>query len=503
MSTSERSKARHSWPGRRWRGALGTTALAVLGACTVGPDFVLPAAPDAERYTSDALATATVVADGRAQRFVPGASETPDWWRLFRSAALDDMVLRSVARSPTLAAAEASLSQSQDNLRAGYGVFFPQIDLGYAASRQRSAPLQQGLKSSGSVFNVVTLAGTIGYVVDVFGGERRTVEGLQAQVEVQRNARRAAYLALTANVVNTCIARSAYAAQVRATGQLIELEEQQLRSTQAQVAGGMAAESSVLAVRALLAAHRALLAPLQQKLNQADHLLALLAGVTPSTAVLPEIELTGLAVPADLPVSLPSDLVRERPDILSAEAQLHLASAQVGVATAALFPSISLNGSFGVAAPGVADPFGTQGRFWSIGPSVAVPVFHGGSLWYGRKAALDGLRASEANYRQVVLTAFAQVADALNALGHDAEGLQAQDEAQRVAGDALRLLQANYGAGMVAYQDVLAADVQFHEAKINHLQAVAQREQDTVALLAALGGGWWNAPVPPEPDTAK
>lgn len=478
-------------------------AIVALSACAVGPDFVRPSTPVADRYTTEPLAPVTVIADGQAQRFHPGAPQTPDWWRIFHSSALDAVVRQAISASPTLEQAGASLRQSQDKLRAGYGVFFPQVDAGLDATRERAAPVPGAARASGSAFNVVTLGGTIGYALDVFGSGRRTVEGLQAEVDFQRNASRSAYLALTANVVNACIARAAYAAQARATAELIELEQEQLQGTQAQATAGIASYSSVLAIRAQLAQNRALLAPLQQSVSRAEHLLAVLEGTTSPAAALPDIEFSDLALPVDLPVSLPSALARDRPDILQAEAQLHLASADVGVATAALFPSVTLDGSYGSAGSGLGTLLSASGRFWSIGPSVSIPIFRGGTLWYGRMAAQEAYRASEANYRQVVLLAFAQVADVLNALEHDAQGLQALDDARRDSGAALRLLQASYGAGMVAYLDVLVADVQFHQASISYLQARAQREQDSVALYAALGGGWWNEARPQEPVEPK
>src|ERR1035438_3572398 len=306
----------------------------------------------------------------------------------------------------------------------------------------------------------------------------------------------AAYLTLSANVVDTSIARAAYAAQIRATEQLIDLEKQQLHLTEVLVRAGTAPVSNVLSIRSLIAANQALLAPLRQKISQAEDLLATLEGVVPSKATLPDIDLIGLALPVDLPVSLPSDLVRQRPDILSAEAQLHVASANIGVATAAMFPSFSLSGTYGAAGPNFGRLSAASARFWSIGPSATVPLFQGGSLWYGRKAAIDVFQQSQATYRQAVLDAFAQVADSLDALGHDAEALQAQLDAQHAANEALSLLQANYRAGLVAFPDVLVADVQFHEATIAYVQAVAQRHQDTVALFVALGGGWWNGRSP-------
>jgi NodT family efflux transporter outer membrane factor (OMF) lipoprotein len=478
-------------------------AATLLGACAVGPDFVRPAPPTVDRYTSEPPVVATVAADGQAQRFTPGAAIAADWWRLFKSAQLDAMVQQAIANNPTLEASEATLRQSQDNLRAGYGVFFPQIDAGLDGLRQRTAPLRDGLQTPGTIFNLVTLSGSIGYTLDVFGGERRTVEGLRAETDYQRYAGKAATLTLSANVVNTCIARAAYAAQIRATEQLIEMENQQLDATQAQVRAGTAAYANVLSMRSLIASNQAALAPLRQKISQTEHLLATLEGAMPAEASLPDIDLNGLSLPADLPLSLPSDLVRQRPDILQAEAQLHVASANIGVATAAMFPSISLSGTYGAVGTSFGNLSAESGRFWSIGPSVSIPLFRGGSLWYGRKAAIDAYQASQANYRQTVLAAFAQVADSLKALEHDSEALQAQVDAQRAAGEALHLLQASYRAGMVAYLEVLTADVQFHQASIAYTQAVAQRHQDTVALFVALGGGWWNAQGPSGEGNAR
>jgi len=479
------------------RGAGFAAVLTVLSGCAVGPDFVRPAPPDTDRYTSESPLETTVVVDGQSQHFKPGAVVTADWWRLFQSAQLDALVRQAISNNPTLQAAEASLRQSQDNMRAGYGLYYPQGQAGVSASRQLSAaPLEQsGSHTSGTVFNLFTASGTISYTLDLFGGKRRTVEGLRAQADSRRYESKAAYIALSANVVNTSIARAAYAAQIRATEQLIELEKQQLHLAETQFHAGTAPYSTVLSVRSLLAANQALLAPLEQNASQAEHLLATLEGVEPSKAALPDIDLAGLTLPVDLPVSLPSDLVRQRPDILSAEALMHVASANIGIATAAMYPSVSLSGTYGGASTTLAS-LSAVSKFWSIGPTVTTPVFQGNSLWYVRRASIDAYQQSQATYRQTVLGAFEQVADTLKALEHDAEGLQAQVEAKRAAGEALNLLQVNYRAGLVAYPDVLIADVQFHQATIGYLQAVALRHQDTVALFVALGGGWWNEPRP-------
>jgi len=470
--------------------------VSILSACAVGPDFVRPAPPDTDHYTRQSLPVSTVVANGQAQHFTSGTDIAADWWLLFKSEQLDAVVRQAIANNPTLEAAEASLRQSQDNLRAGYGVFFPQISAGANASRQRTAPVQLGSQASGTIFNLFTVSSIVSYAIDVFGSSRRRVEGLRAQADDQLYASKAAFLTLTGNVVNTTIARAGYAAQIHSTEQMIELEKQQLYTTEVQVDTGTVPYSNVLSIRSLTAANQGTLALLKQKMSHAEHLLGELEGVTPSRATLPDVELAELSLPLELPVSLASDLVRQRPDILSAEAQMHIASANIGVATAAMFPSFSLSGSYGAASSSLDNFPATSSKFWNIGPSATIPLFRGGSLWFGRQAAIDAYQESQAIYRQTVLSAFTQVADALKALEHDAEALQAFVDSQKAANEALNLLQANYRAGLVGYLDVLVANVQFQVATIAYLQAVAQRHQDTVALFVALGGGWWNKPLP-------
>jgi len=478
------------------RGAHLAVIVVMISGCAVGPNFVRPAPPDTDRYTRELQSEATVAANGQAQHFKPSDTLIADWWKLFESTELNATVNKAIANNPTLQASEASLRQSQDNMRAGYGVFFPQIQAGVGASRQRSSSLQQGSQTSGRIFNLVTLSSTISYAIDVFGGARRSVESLRAQADYQRYENVAAYLILSSNVVNTSIARAAYYEEICTTKQLIKLEKQQLRLTQAQVRAGTSPYVNVLSIESLIAANQALLAPLEQNLSQAEHLLATLEGEFPSKADLLEINLNKFSLPIDLPVSLPSDLVNQRPDILAAEAQMHVASAKIGVATALMFPSFSLNGTFGTSGTNFGNLTASSGKFWSIGPVATIPLFQGTTLWFGRKAAIDAYQQSRANYRQTVLSAFEQVADSLKALEHDAEALQAQVEAKHAAGEALKLLQANYHAGLVDYLAVLTADVQYHETSIAYLQTVAQRYQDTVALFVALGGGWWNAQIP-------
>jgi NodT family efflux transporter outer membrane factor (OMF) lipoprotein len=277
---------------------------------------------------------------------------------------------------------------------------------------------------------------------------------------------------------------------MQATEEFINLEQEQLRITEVQAQAGTVPYANVLSIQSQLAATAATLPPLKQKRNQTEHLLATLAGRAPAEWQLPPVGLADLTLPRDLPVTLPSELVRQRPDIRAAEAQLHSASAEIGVATAALFPSFTVSGTYGANNTALPDLLSSNSGFWSLGASLTAPLFHGGTLWFQRKAAMEGYQQSLATYRETVLNAFAQVADTLRALEHDAETLQAQSQALEAAGGALRLVQANYQTGLANYVQVLIADGQYQQAKLGYLQALAQRFQDTVALFVALGGGW-------------
>lgn len=461
-----------------------------LVACAVGPDFVSPSAPQNAAYLKNGLPKEALTADGKSQNLVSGTISDSRWWEMFKAASLNAIVDEALKQNASLQASDANLLQSQDLLRAGYGIFFPQVSARLGASRNSIAPIESGLPNSGSIFNLSTASANVSYVLDVFGGERRQVEALRAQVDFQKYSTDAAYLILSANVVNTSIARAAYLEQIKSTEELIALEKDQLKVAQAQVTGGTAAYATVLSIQTLIAGNEASIAPLRQRVSQAEHLLAVLEGVDPSHVNLSDITLESLTVPSDIPVSLPSEIVRARPDILAAEAQMHVASADVGVATANMYPSISLNAGYGVANNSFASLSGPSQQFWTIGPSINIPIFAGGSLYYAKQAAIDAYQQTQASYRQTVLTAFSQVADCLTALEHDAQALQGQSDARRYAADALKLQQISYNAGLVDYLSVLVADVQYHQASIAYLQALAQRYQDTVALYVALGGGW-------------
>ena len=471
--------------------ALGS---AFASGCAVGPDFVRPEAPAVDRYTPEGDPATTVAADGEAQRLERGAEVVGDWWSLFGSPELDALVKDAVQGNQTLKGAVASLRASQANLRAGYGIFFPQADLDASFSRQKFSLAKLGEPSIPSpVFNLFSLSGTVSYTLDLWGGQRRAVESLKAQADFQRVSVAAAYVTLTANVVNAVIAAAAYEEQAKATEDIARDQREQVEITMAQAEAGTAAYSSAFSLRSQLASVEATVPPLRQRAAEAEHLLATLAGTLPGQWKPPSVTFSDLKLPASVPVSLPSEIVHQRPDILAAEAQLHQASAEIGVATAALFPNITLTGSLGGNNTTLSTLLAPGGIFWSLGAGLTTPLFHGGELLEKRQAAIDAYDQALAAYRQTVLTAFAQVADALKALEHDAEALDHYARAMADADEALRLVRANYEAGTANYLQVLVAVAQLHQARIGYVQARAQRLQDTVALFVAVGGGWWDS----------
>ena len=464
-------------------------AFMMLTSCMVGPDFIKPKALAVERYTQDFLPNETMIADGLMQHFELGAKVNADWWRLFNSTQLNILVSKALANNLTLQSAQANLRQSQANLQAGYGVFFPQVDAGFTSVRQQFSPARFGNNSASTIFNLYTFSTTVSYSLDVFGGERRNVESLEAQKDLQRYTEQGTYLTLTGNIINAVIAKAAYQAEVETTEQWLALLQKQIKLTETQVSAGTVSYQAVVSLRSQLALVAATLPALKQKLNQTEHLQANLVGLTPADWQSPTIKLADLTLPLNIPVSLPSELVHQRPDILAAEAQLHSDSAKIGVATAGLFPNISLSGSFGYNNQSLLDLFMSKGNIWSMAANFAQPLFHGGTLWFGRKAAIATHEKSLAIYQQTVVSAFTQVADALSALQHDAEMVAAQQQSLEAADDALRLVTANYQAGLVNTQQVLIIESQRLQAKLAYLSAIAQRYQDTVAFFVALGGG--------------
>lgn len=486
-------------PGRPLAVLAMLAVATALAGCASGPDFRAPPAPAAERYTAEALPAQTAAAPGlagQAQRFVSGQDIPAQWWTLFRSEPLDRLIRQALADSPTLAAAQATLRQAQEDLRAGSSALLPRVDAGAGAARQRAnVPTAANPRATG-VFDLYNASVQVSYTLDAFGGVRRQIEALQAQVDFQDDQLRAAHLALTANLVTTAVQEAALRAQQAATQDIAAIQQQQLDLVERRFRLGSIARGDVLAQQALLAQTRATLPGLERSLAQTRHRLAVLAGRLPDAGDLPEFTLESLQLPVELPVSVPSALVRQRPDIRAAEAQLHAANALVGVATANLYPQITLSGSYGYAATSPGRLFDGDSVLWSVGASLLQPLFHAGELDARRAAAVAAHDAAAAQYRSTVLLAFQNVADTLRALQADALTLQAQGEAEASARASLDLATRQYQLGASSSLAVLDAQRQYQQARIALVQAQAARHADTAALFQAMGGGWWNRPDP-------
>jgi NodT family efflux transporter outer membrane factor (OMF) lipoprotein len=469
---------------------LGLFALVVACAgCAVGPDYHRPPAPTETRYTPDRVQE-TSVADGKSQRFGEGQRVPSNWWQFLRSRSLDAIVARAIEANPGLDVQRATLRQAQDDMRAGYGIFFPQVDMHAGVARQRYNPAPGAIAIPSNTFTLYSLSGSVSYVVDIWGGGRRQVEALRAAADAQAYAVAASYVMLTSNVVDTVIAQAAYQAEIEATRGTLVLLHEQVRIAEAQATGGTVPYANVLSLESQTASVEATVPVLEDKIDQASDLLAALTGAAPSSWRQPPVALNDLVLPLDVPVEVPSLLVRRRPDILVAEAEVHAANAEIGVATAAMLPNLTLSASYGVNNTSPGDLFAASSPVWNLGAGLTQPIFHGGTLYYQRRAAIDARDAALAQYKQTVLAAFEQVADTLRGLGHDADALKAQTQAVETAEKALRLIQANYQAGIATYLQLLIADGQYLQAKTSYIEAVAQRLQDTVALFVALGGGW-------------
>ena len=480
---------------RPWQGAaflLSTAAMVFATGCTVGPDFSAPVVPTISQYTTGTDPRITGNANDEAQTFETSSALPADWWMLFSSPQMNEAIKTGLIASPSIASAEATLRQANDQLRSGEGIFYPQVNGGFSASRQQPSTNANPLRFQEGTFNLFTLSASVSYALDIFGGERREVEGLSAAVDYQRNSAHAASLTLASNIANLFIALAAYNAEIDATNEIIALEKKQVDLASAQTRAGTGSYAAQLSLEAQLEASQAGLPALRQKVTQAQNLLAVLEGKSPAEWEPPAISFDELALPRKIPVSLPSALVRQRPDILEAESSLHIASAEIGVATAAMFPSITLSGEAGYSDTAASSMFSGPSGLWSLGAGVAQPIFNGGTLHYRRQAAIDAYDAAAADYRQIVLSAFQQVADSLRGLEHDADSLAVAERAVATAKRSLEIVQANYSSGLAPYSDVLIADMQYRQARIVDIQDNAARYQDTVALFAALGGGWWN-----------
>jgi NodT family efflux transporter outer membrane factor (OMF) lipoprotein len=469
--------------------------LLCMSGCAVGPNFKRPAAPDVSDYAAAPLLTtaASNVAGGQAQRFAKGADIAADWWTLFHSKPLNELIEQSLANNPDLKAAHAALLVARENVLAQRGAYYPSVAANFSASRQRqSGQIAPALNSNEFLYNLFTPQVSVSYVPDVFGLNRRTVESLQAQEQEVRFQMLATYTTLTANVVVTAIQLAALQVQIDATHELLDLNSKMLQILQYQFDKGYANRLDVAAQESQLAQIAATLPPLVKQVAQQRDLLAVLAGRYPNQAPAEKFELATLQLPEDLPVSLPSQLVEQRPDVLQAEANLHDASAKIGIAIANRLPNFVLTANTGSTAAAIDQLFTTGTGFWSVGAAATAPLFQGGTLLHHERAAKAAYTQAAEQYRSTVLTALQNVADTLSALEQDAEAVKADAAAADAAKVTLELAQRQLQDGYASYLSLLNAEQSYQQARINLVQAQASRYADTAALFQALGGGWWH-----------
>ncbi|MEO6920577.1 MAG: efflux transporter outer membrane subunit [Collimonas sp.] len=487
-----------------WRVAIPALYLGLgglLGGCAVGPDFKAPAAPAVQQYTATGQPQSTVASigvGGVAQHFDATMDIPAQWWTLFHSVQLDALVRTALANSPLIAQAKATLRQASETLNGETGAKrYPQVDLQLGGTRQQIDTTALGIPNvpQAGPFNLYNASLSVSYTIDAFGANTRMLEGSQAQVQYQAEELQAVRLTLAGNVVTAAIRQAALQAQINSTQQMLRLQRQQLVIMAQRLAAGGIAELDLKNQRTLVAQSEAALPSLQQQLAQVTHQLAVYLGKPPGEAAIQPLDLNQLTLPEQLPLSLPSALARQRPDIRAAEATLHQASAQVGVATAGLYPQLTLSGSAGVEQTHISD-IANSINVWSLGLKLMQPLFHGGELRAKKRSAVAAYDAATAGYQQTVLQALQQVADSLRALENDALALQARTQAAESAQSSLAITQKQYQAGGVSHLSLLDAQRQSMQNDLDRTVAQAARYSDTAALLQALGGGWWNATEP-------
>jgi NodT family efflux transporter outer membrane factor (OMF) lipoprotein len=480
----------------RRRHVVAILASSLLASCAVGPDFKRPAAPEVGEYTRHPVTTTVAtenVAGGEAQRFASGSDIPGDWWTLFHSKALNELIEQSLANNHDLKAAQAALSVARENVLAQRGTYYPSVAANFSASRQRqSGTISPTPNSNTFLYNLFTPQVSVSYVPDIFGLNRRTVESVQAQEQAVRFQMIATHITLSTNVVAAAVQLAALQAQVDATRELVDINAHMVQILRDQLAKGYASGLDLAAQESQLEQTNATLPPLLKQLAQQRDLLAVLVGQFPSQASDQSFDLLNLQLPQELPVSLPSTLVAQRPDVLQAEANMHAASAQIGIAIANRLPNIVLSANTGSTALAMDQLFKSGTGFWGIGADITAPIFQGGTLLHQERAAKAAYVEAAEQYRSTVMTAFQNVADTLVALDQDAAGLKAAAAATEAAKRTLDLSQRQLKAGYANYLSLLNAEQSYQQARINLVQAQANRYADTAALFQALGGGWWN-----------
>jgi NodT family efflux transporter outer membrane factor (OMF) lipoprotein len=502
----------------RFRTALLVGSAALAASCAVGPRFLRPEAPPNAGYAPAPLPETSASAPihgGEAQHLVSGRDLPFEWWELFKSPALNALVERAFKANPTITSAQAALVQAQELVYAQQGYFFPTIDANYDFQRTKIAGNftvddSPGTQGNGDNLNPPlldlnhfphtaplyydyhTAQLTVGFVPDVFGANWRQVETLEAQADAQRFALEATYITLASNVVAAAIQEASLRAQIEATRQIIDADTRSLAILRDQFRLGFATRIGVAAQETALAQAKAALPPLQTQFEQTRDLIRALVGQLPNQEVPETFELDALQLPPEPPLSLPAKIIEQRPDVRAAEAELHAANAQVGVAVAAMLPQLSITGAYGGNADQFAWMFRKGGPFWNLVGSVTQPLFEGGTLLHRKRAADDALKQAAALYQLSVITAYQNVADTLHASLFDADALAANVRAESAARVTYDLTRRQVETGYVNYLTLLTAETAYDQARLNRVQAQATRYADTVALFQALGGGWWN-----------
>jgi len=475
-----------------WTGVLVPGVL--LASCAMGPDFVAPSSPAVAGFTRERILASTTsapVEGGNAQGFAPGNDISGYWWTLFRSKQLSAFVEEAVRNHPDVQAAQFALRSARESALAQQGSLFPQVTANGSAERDQASTAQSGQwPAQTSTYALYGASVSVSYALDIWGGTRRQVEALQAQADYQGFKLEATYLALTANVVTAAITDASLRDQITATEEIIKAESDQLGRIQHQFDIGAISKSDVLSQEATLAQARATLAPLQKQLAQQRNQLMAYLGRLPSQDRGEHVRLADLRLPGRLPLSLPSALVRQRPDIRQAEATLHQATATVGVGIANLLPQLTLSGSYGASGP--ERLFSPDTIVWSAASSVSQKLIDGGTLYHTKEADVATFEQDLALYKSAVVTAFQNVADSLRAIQYDAATLKAQATAEKATADSLAMAVEQFKTGAVPYANIINAQQSYLNARVSRIKAQATRFADTAALFQSLGGGWWN-----------
>jgi NodT family efflux transporter outer membrane factor (OMF) lipoprotein len=487
----------------RWfaASATGLAAVTLLASCAVGPDFLHPAAPDVTRYTREPLARQTSSTDaptGGSQRFVIGRDIPQEWWTLFKSPALNHLIKRALNNNPTLQSALASLRAAQEAANAQKGKFFPLVQANFNPSYNRTSAALTPVPASGAlIYSLFTAQVMVSYTFDIWGLNRRTVEALEALADTQRFQVEAAYLALTANIAVAAITEASLRGQIEAVNQIIGINSAMVDTMRRRLDAGYGNRSDVATQEAALAQAKALLPPLRKALAQQRDLLAALAGAYASEGPPETFRLADLRLPTDLPVTVPSQLIEQRPDIRAAEEQLHAASAQIGIAAANMLPNFTISANAGFINTTLASLLAPPNLFWTLAGNAAQTFFDGGTLFHLLQESNETYQAAAWTYRGTVLAAVQNVADALRALENDADALRAARDFERAAKTSFDLAQQQMQSGNANVLLLLTTQQTYQQAIIQVVQARAARLADTAALFQALGGGWWNRATPP------